>query len=322
MDLFNNYINEFVDWVTGEDTSSEETVNKTRVSSTGGLPVSGASIRELIQSKLKKPFVYYEDTVAGLYRLFSSEDVRDKWIRMNTVGSPDYDPDNSSKLELFNFVRPGDTALTFRDLDSDPKYIMTGDYNAQTASLAFSVNLSKEQGGGTIDESDSFTVTCTVTDSTGVVHTHVNTYGAVDLRGNKNLAINLYGDLTVGRNEVIVYAKATNSSAYNTVTIPVYLISFEISSTFDYSAHWDPTKPLDVPVSVRRSDTTLTLQVDIYIDGHLANLATGNSAATWIVNSNETNPTNRFSIANTYSSNVTSSDRNIHVLKIEAQLYD
>ena len=53
MDTFDNYINEFVDWVTGEDTSLKEEVEKLRVSSTGGLPVSGGSIRELLQTRLK-----------------------------------------------------------------------------------------------------------------------------------------------------------------------------------------------------------------------------------------------------------------------------
>jgi hypothetical protein len=48
METFNGKINEFVDWVTGEDTSSQEAEQEIRVSSTGGLPVSGASIRELL----------------------------------------------------------------------------------------------------------------------------------------------------------------------------------------------------------------------------------------------------------------------------------
>jgi hypothetical protein len=61
METFNSYIDEFVDWVTGEDTSSQEEEEKIRVSSTGGLPVSGGSIRELLQTRLKKPFTYYED---------------------------------------------------------------------------------------------------------------------------------------------------------------------------------------------------------------------------------------------------------------------
>jgi len=48
METYNNYIDEFVDWVTGEDTSVQEETEKIRVSDTGGLPVSGGSIRELL----------------------------------------------------------------------------------------------------------------------------------------------------------------------------------------------------------------------------------------------------------------------------------
>jgi hypothetical protein len=42
------------------------------------------------------------------------------------------------------------------------------------------------------------------------------------------------------------------------------------------------------------------------------------AAATWIVNSAETNPTNRFSIKNEYAANVASSDHIKHNLKIVA----
>jgi hypothetical protein len=127
MDTFNNYIDEFVDWVTGEDTSSQEEEEKIRVSSTGGLPVSGGSIRELLQTRLKKPFTYYEDEVAGLFRLFSSDSTKQKWIRMNTPGSSDYNPEESTKLELFNFVRPADVVMTYTGLDPNPKYVINGD---------------------------------------------------------------------------------------------------------------------------------------------------------------------------------------------------
>jgi len=109
------------------------------------LPVSGGSIRELIQSRLKKPFVYYEDTVEGLYRLFSSEATRDKWIRMNTVGSADYNPDASKKLELFNFVRPSDVVMSYTGLTPNPRYIINGDTESEAAWLRFNVYLSKEQ---------------------------------------------------------------------------------------------------------------------------------------------------------------------------------
>jgi hypothetical protein len=65
MDLYNGKINEFVDWVTGTNSLTGNSV-------TGGLQVSGGSIRELIQNKLKNPFFMYEDTSNNKYRMFSS----------------------------------------------------------------------------------------------------------------------------------------------------------------------------------------------------------------------------------------------------------
>lgn len=322
MDLYTGKIDEFVDWVTGEDTSQQEKTNDPRVSSTGGLQVSGGSIRELLQSKLKTPFVYYEDTVAGLYRLFSSETTKDKWIRMNTEGSSDYNPEESTKLELFNFVRPSDTIMTFNGLDPNPKYIINGDSESSAAKLAFNVNLAKEQGGGIVYESDSFTVTYKIIDSNGVEHTQAEEKDSTFLNGTKKVTKNIYSLLTVGQNTVTVTMKARNSSAQNSITFPVYLVEFELSSNFDFAAHWDPNQPIDVPISIKRSNTNLTLKVDIFIDGYQAKLASGMAAATWIVNNTETNPTNRFAIKNEYAANVTSSDHIKHNLKIVAQMYD
>ena len=320
METFNNYIDEFVDWVTGEDTSSQEQEEKIRVSSTGGLPVSGGSIRELLQTKLKKPFVYYEDVKAGLYRLFSGEATRDKWIRMNTEGSSDYDPEGSTKLELFSFVRPSDVTMTYRGLDPDPKYVVNGDTSSNATRLQFNVYLSKESGGGTVYESDSFTVTYKVTDSYGVEHTSVEEKDSTFLNSSKKVTKDIYPYLTVGQNTVQVTMKARNSSAQNSVTFPVYLMNFTISSTFDYSTHWDPSKQLIVPVSVRRSDTSLTLQVDIYIDR--TSSSPGIHAGTWTLNSQETNPTKVFYIDNNYAANSSSSDHIKHTLMITASLYN
>ena len=244
METFNNYIDEFVDWVTGEDTSEQEVENKTRVSSTGGLPVSGGSIRELLQTRLKNPFVYYEDTKNGLYRLFSSESTKAKWIRMNTEDSPDYDPENSSKLELFNFVRPSDLTMTYQGLNPNPRYIINGDSNSPAANLSFTVYLSKEQGGATVYESDSFTVTYKITDANGVEHISAEEKNSTFLNSSVPVTRNIYDMLTIGQNTVTVSMKARNSSAGNSITFPVYLVEFELSSTFNYAHHWDPDQPI------------------------------------------------------------------------------
>jgi len=72
MDLYNGKINEFVDWVSGKDSFTGQDV-------TGGLPVSGGSIRQLLQDKLRKPFYMFPDTAANKYRMFSSEEAYMAW---------------------------------------------------------------------------------------------------------------------------------------------------------------------------------------------------------------------------------------------------
>ena len=72
MDLYNGKINEFVDWVSGKDSFTGQDV-------TGGLPVSGGSIRQLLQDKLKMPFYMYEDKSSNRYRMFSSQEAYMVW---------------------------------------------------------------------------------------------------------------------------------------------------------------------------------------------------------------------------------------------------
>lgn len=320
METFNGYITEYVDWVTGEDTSSQEQQQKIRVSSTNGLPVSGGSIRELIQEKLKRPFVYYEDVNAGLFRLFSSDAAKDMWIRMNTEGSSDYNPEESSKLELFSFVRPSDVTMTYQGLDPNPKYVVNGDTTSKATRLEYNVYLSKESGGGTVYESDSFTVTYKITDSYGVEHISVEEKDSTFLNSTKKVTKNIYQYLTVGQNTVNVVMKARNSSAANSVTFPVYLMDFVLESTFNYQAHWNPEQQILVPVSVKRSDTNLTLTVDIYVDR--TSDSPGIHAGTWTVNSTESNPTKTFYLENNYSANQSSSDHIKHTLTITASLHN
>lgn len=322
METYNNYIDEFVDWVTGEDTSVQEETEKIRVSDTGGLPVSGGSIRELLQTKLKTPFVYYEDTTAGLYRLFSSESTKNKWIRMNTQGSTDYDPDGSKKLELFNFVRPSDLTMTYDTLNPNPKYIINGDSNSTAARLSYHVFLSKQEGGGTVYESDSFTVTYKITDSNGVEHVSVEEKDSTYLNSATPVTKSIYQYLTVGQNTVEVSMKARSSSARNSVTFPVFLIDFELSSTFDYARHWASNQPIEIPISVKRSDDSLTLQVNVYaIDGTATTSPSGTPIASWTENNGGTRPTHTFNIENNFASNGFN-EHIKHMFKIEAIMYD
>ena len=54
METYNGTINEYVDWVSGDN-------SLTGGNDTGGKSVSGASISELLQSRLRSPITVYRD---------------------------------------------------------------------------------------------------------------------------------------------------------------------------------------------------------------------------------------------------------------------
>ena len=128
-DTYQGSINEFVDWVDG-------THSVTGAQITGGLPVSGGSIRELLSKHLQQPFYVVEDTTAGLYRMFSSESAYLLWNE---------DKEEYADLELFNFVRPSDYELT-TDLNSDPRYIISGNSDQLDAQLSYRWTVRNDKG--------------------------------------------------------------------------------------------------------------------------------------------------------------------------------
>lgn len=69
-ETYNEKINEFIDWVSGKNTL-------TNTDATGGLPVQGGRIRELLQNHLKTPIYLYENRQKAKYQIFSSEEAKD-----------------------------------------------------------------------------------------------------------------------------------------------------------------------------------------------------------------------------------------------------
>jgi len=133
MDLYTGKINEFVDWVTGKHSFTGQSI-------TDGLPVSGGSIRELIQNKLKTPFYMHEDKANNRYRMFSSEDAFAMWKE---------NPTDNLDLELFNFVRPSDYKLDLTATNSDGfnnKYVRYGDSDSQGTRIAFQWDIYNDEG--------------------------------------------------------------------------------------------------------------------------------------------------------------------------------
>jgi hypothetical protein len=88
MELYNEKINEFTDWVNGTNYLTK------RIDTLGdngeALKVSGGSIRNLLQEKLRRP-IYAEEGSDNMIRLFSSEEACNIWH--NADDEEDYKDD-------------------------------------------------------------------------------------------------------------------------------------------------------------------------------------------------------------------------------------
>ena len=314
METYKGEINEFVDWVSGIDENSGRQV-------TNGLPVSGASIRQLLQKRLKKPIVVYEDEEAGLFRLFASEASRDKWISGNNPQDPAYDPESVASLEIFNFERPSEFVLSQVGLLQQPRYIIKGDSSSQDAIIQFGVTL-KDKDGQT--KGDSIIVTYTITNvASGITKTFSDEYGESYVNNDYNkITKNIYQYLGDGQNAVNVNIKGRSVS--NSIDVPfgVYMMEFSLSSTFDYVHAQSSGSDIEIPFEVNRSAVVegSTLEVKVSVDGVLAKYSS--SGADAIFQTGETSQRIRKSIkiANTYASSDNNNPHVVHTLCIEAQM--
>ena len=246
MDLYTGKINEFVDWVSGQN-------QLTGGSATGGLQVSGGSIRELLQRKLKEPFYMFEDTANNKYRMFSSEDAYAMWKE---------NPTDNQDLELFNFVRPSDYKLELVATNSDGfnnKFIRYGDSNSTSAVIAFSWNIFNDEG----DASDSMSATYTITnEATGSSTTFTRWYNRSD--ANPNFSI--YEYLQPGENTVTIQCKGTTTGARNTKTFTIVLLQIGLTSTFKFYDKFSANDPIQIPYVFERNNTSGTAKIHFVID--------------------------------------------------------
>lgn len=246
MNLYKRKINEFVDWKTGRNSFTGQNV-------TGGLQVSGGSIRELIQDKLKNPFYMYEDKANNRYRMFSSEDAYSMWKD---------DPSNMQDLELFNFVRPSDYKLDLTATDSngfDNKYIRLGDSENAGARISYRWNIYNDEG----ESSDSLSVTYTITNvSSGNVTQFTRWYNRSD--ANPNFSI--YNYLAAGENTVQIEARGTSTGARNTKSFTIILLQINITSTFRFYDRFSAYSPIQIPYVFERNNTTGTAKIYFRID--------------------------------------------------------
>ena len=246
METYNGKINEFVDWVSGVDSVTGEDL-------TNGLQVSGGSIRELLQEKLKQPFIIKEDIANNKYRMFSSEEAYNRWSE---------NPTDNQDLELFNFARPSDYKLDLTAIDSDgfdSKYIRQGDQSGTGSRIAFRWNIYNDEG----ESSDSLSVKYSISNSTtGFSTSFTRWYNKSD--ANPNFSI--YEYLQPGENTVTIEAKGTSTGARNNRTFTIVMLDISIASTFRYYEKFSPNQTILIPYTFKRNNTSGTAKIYFRID--------------------------------------------------------
>lgn len=240
--LYDGIIDEFVDWLTGNNVL-------TNLNVTNGLTPSGLAIRTLLQEKLRKPFVMYEDLEHNLYKMFSSNTARDLYLS---------DPSANADLLLLSFTRPSDYELS-TDISPNTRYLISGDDTQVDGILSYTWNIKK----GTSLASDSVTATYTITDkdnnSQSFSQIYNNTQTAVTL--------NFYKYLKSGTNTVSVVLKGNSTGALTSTSFPVILLTLEQTSTFAFNSKFIYGDKLTIPYSLTRNVTSMATSIMFYIDG-------------------------------------------------------
>lgn len=241
METYQGKINEFVDWVTGNNEITGQ-------NETNSLPVSGGSIRSLLQEKLRNPFVLKEDIENNLYRMFSSETAYQMWVE---------NPSDNADLELFNFVRPSDYKLNI-NINSSNRFIRYGDSSNLGARIQYTWDIRNDEGEST----DSLAATYVITnEATGKSTTFTRWY-------NKGQAVDfsIYDQLGPGTNTVNIIGRGSATGARNSITFNIVLLQLNVSSTFDFTQKIASGDIVLIPCTFTRNNQDGTARVRIMID--------------------------------------------------------
>lgn len=227
MDLYTEKINEFTDWVSGEN-------SLTNGNDTNNLPVSGARIRELLQDHLKEPIYLWRDTTENLYRIFSSVDAWRIW---------DSDRTRYADLELASFVAPSEYGIqvTFPE-NGTILYAREGVHDENTyVSYSWKVVDGK---GNELDE--NMYITYNIIENGAYVPT-------TKMPSEKSVREDLYDYLSTGLNTVEISFKGADSGAETKKTITVHVLKLNVSTDFNYTAVRENLKPLNFSLYADRN---------------------------------------------------------------------
>lgn len=243
MDLYTNKINEFIDWVSGENVITGESV-------TGGQKVSGGRIRELLQEKLREPIVVEEDIPNNLFRFFTSDTAKNLYHE---------NPSDNAGLQLFTVPRPSDYTLTLTIQNDGDRYVKLGDDVTDKAKMQFTWKIHNDRQ---TDASDVLLVTYTITNADGTQRTFTR-------RRNHHEAEDypLYEFIKSGINNVSVEARGASTGALATTSFNIIVLDLRVTCGFNFAGSHARNESLRVPYTFYRNNTDASAKIYFCIDG-------------------------------------------------------
>ena len=244
-DLYTGDINEFVDWVSGENSFTQQNV-------TGGQPVSGSSIRRLLQNKLKSPIYVEEDRTNNLYRIFSSRDAYALWLE---------NPSDNADLQLFTIPRPSDYKLTLNITNNGDRYVKVGDDTNVLTKIQFNWRIYNDEG----DSSDGLSVTYTIQNvESGSVSSFIRRY-------NKGVSedFSIYQYLKVGENRITIEGQGNNTGARNSTSFNINLLDINVTCDFNFAGHHSKNESLRVPYTFYRNNVDGSAKIYFVVDNEI-----------------------------------------------------
>jgi len=218
MDLYNDNITEFVNWINGED------VNIPGQSATNNKQPSGLAIRNLLQEHLRKPIYVFKDTTR--YRIFSSEAAYNLWKAGKEGRAPFAGWEN---LQIAELPKQSEYDLKCEIVNADLRYVIKGDDKQTGSTITYSWEIKQ---GETI-LSDEIRATYEIKNlATNKVHTQTERIS----RSEKTITRDFYKYLDEGENTVTLKLSAINYEAEASPSVSITMINFNIDADFEYTS--------------------------------------------------------------------------------------
>ena len=269
MELFQERINEYVDWTTGKHYYTGRNV-------TDNMKPSGKVIRELLQDRLKTPIfipskenvgqggVYIDD---GYWRIFSSKDAYELWLT---------DKQAYAELELAKFPKQSEYEIQLTGFENNVRYLIKGNSDQSAASLTYTWDILKGQN----PVNDSIRVTYIIENRTTK---RSQTFTNMFTNTQKTVSINIYNYLDEGENIVTINFQGVNTSAATGQTLILNMLKFEIEADWNYSSYHAQGEPLMInSYRVLRNDVSAAVDVYASIDGSTEYVISDSYAANYI----------------------------------------